>query len=373
MTFKKPIYRILFFVAWILLLGGIATLVIAANGKTRLRVCKGVTVNIVANDNAVAVNKVDVQKTIEKFVGGSLMNKPLESVNLSALEKTLEANPWVSDAELYFDTKDVLNVSVSERVPVARVFTTAGTSFYIDSAGYKMPLLKAWTARLPVVTGFTPTLRWSAKDSSILRGVKEVVRFVSGDAFWNAQVGQIDITPEGKFELTPTVSDAVIRLGYADDIERKLANLMVFYQQVLPKAGFTKYTAVDVQFDGQVVAVKKGPTSVIDSIQLQKNITELMKRKEAEQYADSVEAAAPIISTQSVPEKDSLTKPASPPAPVASSTPQATTNSNPKPKTTTSTPAKPKAAQPKPTATKPKPQQTSPTKPRAVMPGRNEY
>lgn len=372
MVFKRPIYRILFFAAWILLLGGIATLVIAANGKTRPRVCKGVAVSIGNSTGTVAINKGDVQQTIEKSVGGSLVNKSVESINLSKLETTLEANPWVSDAELYFDTKDVLNVSVKERVPVARVFTTGGSSFYIDSAGYRMPLLKTWTTRLPVVTGFTSALRWNARDSVVLQGAKNVVRFVSGDAFWNAQVGQIDITPEGKFELLPLISDAVIRLGYAEDIEQKLANLMVFYKQVMPKAGFTKYTALDVQFNGQVVAVKKGPTSVVDSIQLQKNIEELMKRKAAEQFADSVVAATPMTTTSSPPKRDSVAPSTSLPPTTASPKPTTSSPSS-KPKTTPSNPAKPKVAQPKPAAAKPKPSQVSPTKLRAVMPGRNEY
>ena len=81
----------------------------------------------------------------------TLVNKPVAQMNLARLEKALEKHAWIRDAELYFDSSDVLHVSVTERQPIARVFTTAGTSFYIDSAGTSMPLLQTYSARVPVL------------------------------------------------------------------------------------------------------------------------------------------------------------------------------------------------------------------------------
>jgi cell division protein FtsQ len=127
-----------------------------------------------------------------------------------------------------------------------------------------------------------------------------VLQTISGDAFWNAQVGQIDITPEHKFELIPVLGSHVIKLGSGNNVGEKLAKLLVFYKQVLPKAGFAKYSALDVQFNGQVVAVRRGATSAVDSIQLQKNIQELMERKMAEQEPDEdVQPATEPVQTRS--------------------------------------------------------------------------
>lgn len=375
LTFKRPIYRILFFAAWIVVLGGVATLVIAANGKTRSRTCKGVAVSINADSETICVEKEDVLRAIEKSAGGQVVQKSFAGINLGALEKALEKNPWIRDAELYFDTKDYLHVSVWERTPVARVFTAAGESFYMDSSGFALPLLDDYTVKLPVVTGFPGAKKMTAKDSLTLQGVKAVVAAVTADAFWKAQVGQIDITPQRKFELVPLVGSHVIKLGFADDLPTKLNNLMVFYKQVLPKAGLAKYSVLDVQFEGQVVAVKKGLTSVVDSIQLQKNITELMKRKEAEQEPEDVAPAVPFISNEPVkPRKDSVVrKPATQkaattkPAP-SSSTPERT---NP-PK---SNPAKTPIQKPNPQKPPKQPSKTDAPKPKAVMPAaaQNEY
>ena len=291
------------------MLGGITTLVIAANGKSQARTCKGVEVSINGEGDKIYVEKDDVLRDIKKTAKGSVVNKQFGAINLGELEKSLEKNAWIRDAELYFDTKDVLHVSVFERQPIARVFTTAGTTFYIDSAGYQLPLLETYSAKLPVVTGFTAAKRLKERDSVTLQGLKEVISVVTADEFWNAQVGQIDITTEGKFELIPVIGSHTIKLGYAEDVEQKLKNLMVFYKQVLPKAGLAKYSALDVQFTGQVIGVKRGPTSAIDSIQLQKNIEELMKKKDAEQEPDEItEAVTPKAGHVSVSANDSATK-----------------------------------------------------------------
>ena len=41
---------------------------------------------------------------------------------------------------MWFDNRNVLHVEVYEREPIARIFTTAGNTFYIDSTEKKLPL-----------------------------------------------------------------------------------------------------------------------------------------------------------------------------------------------------------------------------------------
>lgn len=372
------------------MVGGIVSLLIAANGKAKARTCKGLAVSINNGGDRIYVEKEDVLKSIAKTAHGSVVNKHTGDVNLALLEKNLEANPWIRDAELYFDAKDILHVAISERLPMARVFTTNGNSFYIDSTGAQMPLLENYSAKLPVVTGFTPAKRLNNADSALVQETKQVVQTISSDAFWNAQIGQIDITPDRRFELMPVLGSHVIRLGSGNNVAEKLEKLMVFYKQVLPKAGLAKYSALDVQFEGQVVAVRRGPTSVVDSIQLQKNIRDLMERKKAEQEPDAMQpmpepvqtrsgdieepiatndsvAANPVVMKEKSTAPEKTTAPVKS-APVKTSTPAKTTIQKSTPKKTSqqaSRPVQKPVVQMKPSASKPK----------ALMPKRaaNEY
>jgi cell division protein FtsQ len=268
----------LFLSLWLLVIGGMATLLIAANSKEKEHVCSEVLIGIKGSGEKFYIEKEDIFELIQKTAGSSLINKPITGVNLGRLEKALEKNSWIRDAELYFDSKDALNVSVTEREPIARVFATNGASFYIDSSGHKMNLVEKLSARVPVITGFVDVKKMNARDSAFFEEVKAVAQFIYGNEFWNAQTGQIDITPEKTFELIPVVGDHMIRLGKGEKIEEKLNRLFVFYRQVLGKVGFNKYAALDVQYEGQVVAVRKEPASPVDSIQLQKNIQSLINK-----------------------------------------------------------------------------------------------
>ena len=339
--------------AWCLVIAGITTLLVAANRKKKEHVCKGVAVGIKGSGEKFFIEGSDIRKQLEKASGGPLTGRSLAAISLVSLEKYLEKNEWIRDAELYFDREDVLHVSVNEREPVARVFTTGGASFYLDSSGHQMPLLDRASIRVPVITGYTNAKKLSAKDSALLSDVKKVVKFVAADLFWNAQIGQIDITEDGKFELIPVIGDHIIKIGNAENIEAKMKRLFLFYKQVMTKTGFNKYSVVDVQYEGQVIGVNKGTASAVDSIQLKKNIKELLEKSTIQNVSDEMlPAARTAVQTDlsMAAQNDSVAVKTNPvPAKI---------NPNPETKTTVSQPAA-------------KPKKEESKKPKAVMKKRN--
>src|SRR6478735_5313366 len=217
--------------AWLLVISGITTLLVAANSKQKEHVCTDILIGIKGNEGKFYVEKEDVLTLMEKTMGSSLLHKSITDINLSKLENGLKTNSWIRYAELYFDSKDALHVFIEEREPIARVFTIAGNSFYMDSSGARMPLLDKMSIRVPVVTGFTSARKFNSADSALLEQTKKVVQFIYGNPFWSAQVGQIDITPGGKFELIPVIGNHLIKLGTGENVEQKLNNLYVFYKQ----------------------------------------------------------------------------------------------------------------------------------------------
>ncbi len=302
MNKQRTIKKILVLAAWTIVIGGMTTLLIAANSRKRTPHCKKVVIGIRGTGDHVYIEEGDILVKLERAIGGRLVNRPITAINLAKLEDVLEGSAWIHDAELYFDNSDVLHVTVSEREPIARIFTTAGTSFYLDSAGTRMPLLEKLTARVPVVTNFTNAKRYSKADSFLLKEVKAIATYIYQDPFWNAQVGQIDITPERRFEIIPVIGNHVIRIGSTEKIGDKLHNLKVFYRQVLSKTGFDKYAVLDARFEGQVIGVHRGTASPVDSIQLQKNIEELLNKSMETELVNQLPApardSASISSTQ---------------------------------------------------------------------------
>ena len=279
------IRKVLVVIAWLAIGSGLLTLLAAANRKEQKHFCKDVTIRIKGVGNIFYIDKGDIVTILKNGSDQKLIGQPLNKMNLARMEKLLEKSSWVADAELYFDSHDVLHITATERQPIARIFTKAGTSYYIDSAAKRMPLLQKMSIRVPLVTNFPGNKKMSPRDSALLKDVKALTTFISKDPFWNAQVAQIDIVGDKNFELIPTIGNHIIRIGSADALEEKLNRLFVFYKNVLSKTGFDHYSVIDVQYKDQVVATQKGTVSKIDALQLQKNIEELMKKAQQAQEA----------------------------------------------------------------------------------------
>jgi cell division protein FtsQ len=292
---KTTIRKVLFVALWLCIGGGMLTLLLAAISKKNKGECRDYSITIKGAANNFFIDKKDVEQLLMKATKGTIKGEPVATFKLHELELMLEHNTWIDEAELYFDNRDVLHIRITEKEPVARLFTTAGSSFYIDSLGRKMPLSDKLSARVPVFTGFPETKKLTAADSVLLNDVRATANYIINDPFWMSQVAQIDIKPERNFEMIPLVGNHLVKLGNGDDIDKKFHRLMVFYKQVLSKTGFDKYKVIDVQYKGQVVASKYAGNAKVDSIQLKKNVEKLLRQSIEAENDTVVRAMPPII------------------------------------------------------------------------------
>lgn len=227
---------------------GLLVFLIAAIKKRDDKVCKGVNVVIVNAGTHLFADKSDIRGMI-KYMNVPVEGAPISEIDLRAMETALEKNAWIQNAELFFDNNEVLQVRVAEREPVARIFTTAGKTYYIDDELVQLPLSSRFSARVPVFTN-------CPLDSAVLQQVKLVGDFIRRNDFWMAQVAQVDYAGANKFEIIPTVGDHRIMLGDAEELEAKFDKLYIFYKEVLAKTGWNRYTTIDIRFRDQVVATK---------------------------------------------------------------------------------------------------------------------
>ncbi len=98
-------------------------------------------------------------KILEKVNGKKLDQSTISSLDLTSMETRLGKIEWVKKAELFFDNNKVLQVKITQREPIARLFTVSGASFYIDSSLSRLPLSDQFSARLPVFTSFPSDAR----------------------------------------------------------------------------------------------------------------------------------------------------------------------------------------------------------------------
>jgi cell division protein FtsQ len=274
MKIKQGIKRIFFISLWIVIGGGVTVLLIAAIRIKREKVCKGYKIEITNNTYGHwFIDKKTVEKLLTKNGRDTLNGKGIIHFDLKRMEALLEKNRWVRDAELFFDNKQILQVKITERVPIARIITSTGSGFYIDSSCARLPLSVKMATRLPVFTGFpSDKLKLKRSDRLLLEDIKEVSSYLLQEPFWMAQVAQIDITPGRNFEIIPTIGNHIIEFGNGSNCQEKFKRLLIFYMQVLSKAGMEKYTRINVQYDRQVIGVRNNYSTRADSLKLIKNV-----------------------------------------------------------------------------------------------------
>ena len=207
-------------------------------------VCKDFQVSIIENSELQYLSDSDIRNSITK-AGLFPVGKDIAAVNTSEIEKKLEENRLIKQAECFKTVDGTVRIKVFHRTPILRVFSTNG-SYYIDSEREKMPIPENFAAYVPLANGFI-------SDEFAKNQLYDFAKFLNHDKFWNSQIKQIYVAQNGDIELTPAVGKHRIILGKIEDYKENLDKLRIFYDKGLSKVGWNKYSIVNLKYKNQVV------------------------------------------------------------------------------------------------------------------------
>lgn len=281
-------------IALIILWLGVATaavmLLVSGVKQKSTSICQSLHINIHGEGDHFFIDKSDVVEILRKVHGGKLEGTRVESINTQKMEFELKKDQWIERAELYFDKNNRLFVEIEEKNPIARVFNAEGNSFYLDHKLRQLPLTNRHPVRLPVFTGFpTSTVVMSKADSILLMNIRTMSVHVHKDSFLMAMIEQININAQREFELIPKVGDQLILFGTCKDMEVKFKKLRLFYQQVLPTHGWTKYSKINLKYKDQVVASLRGKEDIKYDSLLTMQMIKAMADYSAKKSADTTQ------------------------------------------------------------------------------------
>jgi cell division protein FtsQ len=250
-TLKRLGWLIAFFVA--------TAMIISAVERKEASEATGMLVEIEPlNGGHMLILEEDVLKTIDRSFGFKLEEMPLGAIDIERLERVLEEDPFILDADAYIDAKNRINIRVEQRQPVLRIIDNNGLNYYLDQEGLKMPLSRHFTARVLVGTGYIPphVPDFLEREQNRLKDLFLLAQRIRQDAFFNALFEQIYINQTGEFILAPKVGDQQVILGPYYNVDEKLQNLKIFYREAIPYEGWQKYRTINLTYDGQVVCQK---------------------------------------------------------------------------------------------------------------------
>ncbi len=219
-------------------------------------VCKDIVIELDNLHENHFLDEADVMKLVEGS-GQNVKGVGIDRINLKAIEKKIKIDKHILDAELFGDLKGNLIVNVELRRPIARIVQSDAPDAYIAEDGVIMPVSEKYTSRVILISGpFVKRLLEAedlTKSEDGLR-LKEMIEFVNKNDFWKAQIAQLDIASDGKVTIYPQVTGQRIEFGKAENIEGKFKKLMIFYKEILPQRGWTRYERVNLQYEGQIIA-----------------------------------------------------------------------------------------------------------------------
>ena len=232
----------------------LVSLMVMAGVKNPNRKVKNIEVDIQTNQNVLFTSEPEVLDLMTVDNGDFIMGLELDEIDPKVLERRVEANPFVSNAEVYRDIKGNLMVRVDQTKPIARIRLGGQQDKYIDERGFILPINARQTARVPLIE-FDFQLPWEGNLNESPYGMQlfDLLRYIEQDAFWKAQIAHLVVAPDGDVSMYPQVTKQVIEFGAPDQFDQKFDKLMTFYKEILPVKGWNTYNRVNLKFENQII------------------------------------------------------------------------------------------------------------------------
>jgi len=174
------------------------------------------------------------------------VNKSDSLVILKRIENALERHPYVEKAVASFEKNHILNVDITERIPIGLYRNKDGTFDYLDKTGKIIPYrFIAMFSDLIVITSKDKSTKY---DKNIAQHAARILAELSEPKYedFNYKISELiyDNT-DGTYHLLSSAPDYKILLGRSDEIENKLDKL----QEFLHSEVNSNLTDADYQID----------------------------------------------------------------------------------------------------------------------------
>ncbi|MFI5204777.1 MAG: cell division protein FtsQ/DivIB [Flavobacteriales bacterium] len=253
--------------SWVLLSGGFLIMWSFTMAKQGEMTCNQLFVKVHIHQGMTFISKEDVEVRLRAARLDPTGIK-FSSIDLGAVEDNVREMKEVKKVKAFKTIDGNVHIDVTQRKPLIRIMNANGSQFYLDEGGFQMPVSTAYTARVPVVTGFLhePPGDISAieigksevlKDQLLSDDIFRMVNYIQKSEFWNAQIQEIYVNRHKEFEFVPTMGDHRILFGSIDNMEGKFAKLLVFYEDGLRNMNWNRFSTINVKFKNQIVCTKK--------------------------------------------------------------------------------------------------------------------
>ena len=213
----------------------------SSNLKNNNRNISEVIVSIVPKTNYF-ISSDSVKKIVLKFI-----DKSKDSITVSLIEKEIDKNTYIEKSQVFKTVGQELIVNINQKEPIARLITKDSV-FYLDRNSNFMALSKLQSVKVPIVFGFD--------SETDLEYLTKISLLIKEDSFLESNISQILIN-DNNISLKLRGYQTSVLIGEKIKLKNKIKNLKAFYIRANEENNLNSYKELNLQFDNQVVAVKK--------------------------------------------------------------------------------------------------------------------
>jgi len=263
------IKRILIISGWVVLVAGASVLLGFAKSKRNNTLCKSVEIVIAQKGSDLFITPDEIRALITKDQG-AVEGNAMNTIKLPEIEQMLKDNPYITNAQVYATLDGDIKIKVAQKNPIARIINRNEESYYVDSAGYFMPLTDNCTPRVLIINGlindsYASNYKSNAKKMetdtsvhSVLPSIYKIASYINHEPFWKAQITQVYVDSAKEFTLIPRVGGQRIILGDTTDLKQKFDKLFVLYKEGFnSNEKWNEYATINLKYKHQIICTKK--------------------------------------------------------------------------------------------------------------------
>jgi cell division protein FtsQ len=257
----------LYIVTFIIIIAGSFLLLSFTTEQRKKAVCEKIDVRILNNQFNQFLKKKDILSMLNHH-NIKIKGEYLDNINTLIIENILSSSTVIRNVAAYTTVNGSLVIEVEQRTPVIRIIDSQYQQYFIDELGCIIPDRIEQVAHVLVANGNIPSIEIknrqniksiladSSRQSTIVRDLYEVARFINSSEFWKAQIQQIYVNEKGEIVLIPMVGNHIILFGDGTNIKEKFVKLRSMYQ-VFNQIGWNQYKIINLKYNKQIICIKQ--------------------------------------------------------------------------------------------------------------------
>jgi cell division protein FtsQ len=266
MTFLKKLrkYRRIFY-----LLGAISAIILSFIMRSNYRnaICADIVVVVIDSSQNKYVSRSTIVEHLALYENEIVGNR-FKNIDLADLKDNISNIQFIKEIDLYRVENEKIEIRLTQRNPIVRVYDIENNSFYIDEEGYFLPISKHYASYVPIFNGSIMPLDSMTfvnnfnvfdigLDSEIYMDIFKLSHILRDNDFSRYVIDQVYVAENQEFEMISKIGNFLIIFGSSQDALIKLRNLEAYIRNGAPQLGWERYSAINLKYTNQIVCIKK--------------------------------------------------------------------------------------------------------------------